>query len=274
MKYYYLDSEKKVKGPHSWAELKEMYDNGILNEETLAAAAGENGWKPLSDLLKENGDDCSTWNNSESVNSDLAPSGGLWWTFTTAIKKSFVYKGRASRKEFWGFFLFYYIFSLVIEYLSGLLVPAYVSSLFEHQMEQASAANDVDLAILALQGLCSEPMVILGTSIYWIYMILITFPFLSITVRRLHDTGRSAAPVIIGCIAHLAFVLSILYMCYTVVACTFDANSPHGFDQHLVAPIVLVAVSFLFLLVISVYLLVMMLLPGQCGTNKYGTERQ
>ena len=51
MKYYYLDSEKKVQGPVSETELRVMHESGRLSDETLAAAAGDSGWKPLFTLL-------------------------------------------------------------------------------------------------------------------------------------------------------------------------------------------------------------------------------
>ena len=66
------------------------------------------------------------------------------------------FNGRAQRKEYWMFVLFYVIFALV-------------AGLFD----------------LAISGLDSGLVI-------WIYMLTTMLPYIAVTVRRLHDTDKSA----------------------------------------------------------------------------------
>ena len=68
MKYYYLNEDKKPQGPYSEAELVAFKQSGMINEDTLAAAAGDSRWQRLEDLLnKETAEECSTWNKEEVI---------------------------------------------------------------------------------------------------------------------------------------------------------------------------------------------------------------
>ena len=79
--------------------------------------------------------------------------------FFAAVKKYAVFEGRARRKEFWYFVLFYIIFSLVlgiVDALAGTQVPT------------------IGIGLISI-----------------IYGIAMLVPSVSVSVRRLHDTGRS-----------------------------------------------------------------------------------
>lgn len=295
MKYYYLDSDKNVKGPVTEAELRILLASGQLNDETKAAAAGDNGWKSLSELLSKDADNCSTWNNSgckcpyceQTISGEIQDgkcphcnreivhqSRGLWNAFTTAVRKSFDYKGRSTRTEFWGFILFFYVFSLIIEYLTGFLVPSSVQAVYQSEMELARDTNDFSHAVGAFETLLSDPMVILTTAVYWLYLIVMTFPLLAVTVRRLHDTGRTALPVILGCASHIAFIVSFaLMMCdiYTYLIINEEQGMQNSSD--FVYWMIPALISTLFLMITSLYIFIMMLLPSQPGVNKYGPQK-
>ncbi|MEZ9567200.1 DUF805 domain-containing protein [Vibrio artabrorum] len=79
--------------------------------------------------------------------------------FIGAIRKYSVFKGRARRKEFWYFYLVSFVISLVLAFL-------------DHQL----GTYDPELGGGLLGG---------------IYGIFIFLPSLALTVRRIHDTGRS-----------------------------------------------------------------------------------
>lgn len=86
----------------------------------------------------------------------------------TCCIKYFVFEGRAGKSEFWWFFLFVNAGLIFFEVLTPLL---WVGAEFY----------------------------------YWLFYILILIPFLAVSARRLHDTGRSGwlqllALTIIGCI--------------------------------------------------------------------------
>lgn len=100
--------------------------------------------------------------------------------FVNAIKKSFDFKGRSRRREFW-------MFMLIASVLAGGLTI--IETLLELQLAQ-------DIGILST-----------------IFALTIAAPTVSVTIRRLHDTGRSGwwsllylVPVI-GWITLIAFTL-------------------------------------------------------------------
>lgn len=93
--------------------------------------------------------------------------------FTDAFKKFSDFSGRATRKEFWMFFLFNMIFTIVLTALE--VVPG----------------------VIVLQI---------------IYMLVLTVPYLSITARRLHDTGRSGWWQLISVIPFIGHIVLIVFL--------------------------------------------------------------
>jgi uncharacterized membrane protein YhaH (DUF805 family) len=82
----------------------------------------------------------------------------MYW-FIKCFKKYADFSGRARRKEFWMFFLFYFIFALVLSIIDGLLGWGFADGTF---------------------GI-----------LYMLFVLAALLPYLAVTVRRLHDTGRS-----------------------------------------------------------------------------------
>ncbi|SHO58376.1 DUF805 domain-containing protein [Vibrio quintilis] len=103
--------------------------------------------------------------------------------FIAAFKKYTVFSGRARRKEYWMFYLFMIIFMIVTGILDG-LIGSY--------------------------GLI--------TGIFCLALIL---PSLSVTVRRLHDTGRSGWWFFITLVP---LVGAIVFFVFTVQAGSFGEN--------------------------------------------------
>jgi len=95
-------------------------------------------------------------------------------------KKYFQFRGRASRKEFWMFFLINFIIVLLIGMIEG-----------------------------AITGQPKQ-----NSTLLTIYSLLLFFPYLAATVRRLHDTDKSAWWLllcflpIIGAIILLIFLIT------------------------------------------------------------------
>ncbi|MFF2302512.1 DUF805 domain-containing protein [Streptomyces sp. NPDC058128] len=94
--------------------------------------------------------------------------------YLEVLKKYLVFSGRARRKEHWMFFLF------------NILAVVIVAT--------------VDLAI--------------GTFplLYPIYFLAVLLPHLGVTVRRLHDTGRSGWSVLFGLIPVVGGIILIVFL--------------------------------------------------------------
>jgi uncharacterized membrane protein YhaH (DUF805 family) len=101
--------------------------------------------------------------------------------FVTALKNYAVFSGRSRRSEYWYFGLFYLIF-----YGAAAVVDVMIGS-----FERTSGIG-VCTAILALALL---------------------IPSISVTVRRLHDTGRSGWWILIGFIPLVGGIILLVFLC-------------------------------------------------------------
>lgn len=84
----------------------------------------------------------------------------MYW-FWLALTKYATFSGRSRRKEFWMFFLFFYLFGIAFTFAGFML----------------------DLAF-EFNGL-------LYLSIYGLFTLFMLIPSMALTVRRLHDIGKS-----------------------------------------------------------------------------------
>lgn len=96
------------------------------------------------------------------------------------LRQYAVFKGRARRKEYWFFFLFNLIASLVltvVDFMTGSLDP--------------------ELGMGLLSGL---------------YTLAVLIPSLAVTVRRLHDTDRTGWWLLIGLIPLVGAIVLLVFM--------------------------------------------------------------
>ena len=97
--------------------------------------------------------------------------------YLEVLKKYAVFRGRASRTEYWMFVLFNVIFAiaaLVIDNLSG----------------------------LATESVESGP-------VYSLYVLATLVPSLAVSARRLHDTGKSGWYLLLGLIPCVGIILLV-----------------------------------------------------------------
>ena len=94
------------------------------------------------------------------------------------LKKYFVFEGRARRKEYWMFTLFNFIISIVLAL--------------------------VDMVIFGGES----GVGILGS----LYSLAVLLPGLGVTVRRLHDTGRSGWWILIGLIPIIGWLIMLYFL--------------------------------------------------------------
>ena len=151
-------------------------------------------------------------------------------------KKSFVWRGRATRAEYWWPYLFNILVAFVFNLVFGII----------------SIVKDDEIFAIV-------PYVLLG--------IVMLFPNLAVTVRRFHDLGKSAllalAPIwILLGLSGLAFI-SIFYS---------YLGMPISSEMRTIMGILLVLAGF-SLPIVSIIWLVLLCLPGQKISNKYGDPR-
>ena len=104
--------------------------------------------------------------------------------YIDVLKKYAVFSGRAGRKEFWMFILF----NVIVEiFLWG------IEFIVAHTLERNIIAN----------------LVILIISL--IYTLGILTPSIAVTVRRLHDTGRSGWWVLIGLVPIIGTIVLVVF---------------------------------------------------------------
>jgi len=95
--------------------------------------------------------------------------------YSAVLKKYAVFNGRTSRKEFWMFILFNIIISLGIGIVEGIIGSP---------------------AILGI-----------------LYSLAILIPGIAVSIRRLHDTGKSGWLLLIGFIPIIGAIALIIFMC-------------------------------------------------------------
>src|SRR5919199_988886 len=100
--------------------------------------------------------------------------------YLEVLKKYAVFDGRARRKEYWMFFLINVVISVVLIAIDSLI------GTFSRQT-----------GVGLLQG---------------IYSLAVLIPSIAVTVRRLHDTGRTGWWILIGLIPFIGGIVLLIFM--------------------------------------------------------------
>ena len=267
MQYYYLNPDNTIQGPVSLTELRCLLDCGKINEMTKAAAAGDSRWCSVEELLQRYDDKSSTWNKTENSEMDATRSDevqvpqqgrGVWESFVDSLRHSFNYSGCASRLEFWSFILFYAIFDTALDFILPLFLPESKAILVT-----GNEFEDVRQVINAVLEYLSQPAAMTICIISWAFSIAMLIPFLSLCVRRLHDTNRSAAALVCSVTACVTCVASAFYLVYQSYFLTPDMCNGQGFPstEFIINFAVLIISGFLYLASL-IYMFVIALLPS------------
>ncbi|GAB7023266.1 DUF805 domain-containing protein [Salidesulfovibrio brasiliensis] len=115
--------------------------------------------------------------------------------FIKVVKNFAVFKGRASRREYWMFILFFILFSLVLAFIDGLI-----------------GTFDPVSGFGLLSGL---------------FALLMLLPNIAVTVRRLHDTGRSG----LWALAFVIPILNLVLFIFMLLPSSYGDNK-YGPDPH------------------------------------------
>ena len=118
-------------------------------------------------------------------------------TFGQAISRFFkkygTFSGRASRSEFWWFFLFNFIVSGVLYGIAAIV--------------GASSAGVSDTGMY-MQG----PAFWLAAIPYWLWLLVTIVPWLALCWRRLHDTDKSGGFYFLGLIPFVGGIILLVLL--------------------------------------------------------------
>lgn len=96
-------------------------------------------------------------------------------------KKYFCFEGRARRREFWMFYLFNFLASMLVNFVAGVL---------------AGATGIAEFAYLGL-----------------IYTLAVILPGFGVFVRRMHDIGKSGWWWLIGLVPFVGGIILLVFWC-------------------------------------------------------------
>ncbi|MDE6342377.1 MAG: DUF805 domain-containing protein [Muribaculaceae bacterium] len=122
-------------------------------------------------------------------------------SFVDAIKRAFsnycVFTGRASRSEYWWFFLFTYIVGMIV---SG---PQMMQAF--KILSTAAAGGDITALQTTSFGFMGFLSNIVGLALF--------LPTLGLTFRRFHDAGHSGWNICWGFLPIIGPIILIIYLC-------------------------------------------------------------
>ena len=162
----------------------------------------------------------------------------------TCLKKSFVFKGRARRSEFWWWTLFSFIIGLVVSFVTD------------------EIPDDNLLLLLPFT---------LGVLVFCIYLGIANF---AVSTRRLHDIGRSGwwygATLIFGAVWVVWIVAKTISIVGGMDLDHIDVESDAFTLIVLKEMLGVIIIPYILYIVYSIVLLVWYCKDSQPGVNKYG----
>ena len=167
--------------------------------------------------------------------------------FIKCLNQYFDFKGRARRKEYWMFYLWVLIIEVVIYGLSLLLGGGIPGVGFDESVPPELMPRNVGMGMF-FSGLIT------------LYGLALFIPQLAVTVRRLHDTGKSGWLLLL--IYTLIMVGSALLFYYSFSAIE---NGPE-------TPMTLFWIGLSIIIAVTIWFIALMVKKGDIGRNKYGED--
>ena len=171
-------------------------------------------------------------------------------TFSDAIRtcfsKFFTFSGRASRPEYWFFFLFIVIWSAI----AGIIDWQFFTQVAVTETETSKSVTATS----------SGP-------VQTIVSLIVFFPHLAVAWRRMHDSGRS------GLFALLPLLLMGGAIAVLIFGIGLSDQFQHGGGLNILftrATLLIVIPTLLILMISPLLVLWWLTRPSQPGTNQYG----
>ena len=122
------------------------------------------------------------------------------------FKKFVNFRGQAQRREYWYFFLFTVLISLVLGVVDQLLFPAptVAADTLAAALESDPASLNFEMLNAALlESISATPISNFATVVY-------TLPLFAVTVRRMRDAGFGAWWLLLSWVPFFTFILTLL----------------------------------------------------------------
>ena len=161
----------------------------------------------------------------------------------SGYQKFFTRSGRASRSEYWYFLLFYLLLNIAVQ-----LLGTYVRT----------------------HGQSSTPSILLSivTMGFWLVALATVVPMLMVTVRRVHDIGRTGWWVGVSFINGLLLDGALGYVIFRTTIMHNTQNLQAGLPSGGMA--IVLGILGLIGIALGLTIFVFTLLPGSPGENRYG----
>lgn len=302
MKYFHLSPERTPKGPYSAEELRALRASGAIDDNTLAAAAGDADWRPYRELhLEPSGsadgpepppmkprelgacpfcgkqiEALATPAECPHCGKTLHPgTSNPWHIFVSCMRRYACFRGRASRTEFWSFYLFYFLINLVVETVWKMVIMGIYDIPYDLEDQMKAAEDIAEIKALLMPHL--EGCLVASTGEY-LFPLVMLLPFYGVLVRRLHDRGHSACSLILSFIGYGGIFCGLAGLGALFGPVLLQPGQTEGLlglvaEQHITAiyaAVSVVGIGLLLVAVTGIYMLVCCLLPSKEGANKYG----
>jgi len=175
----------------------------------------------------------------------------LWGYFIKCFKNYANFRGRARRKEFWGFTLFNVLIMVGVSVVGG-------------------ATGGVMAAVSGNANEAAKWGATLGGILYWIYALAQIVPNIAVYVRRMHDIGKSGW----NCLWFLVLAPiggTILLGLLGVDFYGVFYGSTHHYSYYATDEKLLIQLAFIFAVGVGpIYLFIRLCTQGNSKKNKYG----
>ena len=216
MSDWHYQHNGQTKGPVDDAQLQALADAGVVTQATPVWKTGYANWIPLSQSdftgIANVGVPVTTGAGGAALAGAAGAAAGeyvvdnqsMWGFFTRALTERYVrFTGRARRKEYWSYILFWMILFFVL-CVVGAAIDFAIGNL----------STDLDRHTMPI-----VMMILLGLA----YLATL-LPGLAVTVRRLHDIGFSGWLILIMLIPYVGGIALLVMM---FIPTSFGPNK-HG----------------------------------------------
>jgi len=135
----------------------------------------------------------------------------LWGYYVKALKNYVNFKGRARRKEYWGFYLFYIVIMVAISFVPG---DIDIEKFFGTTSSYNPIYRDLYLSTRDERfNPYRNNSVPKSSLIILLYSMALCIPSLAVLTRRLHDVGKSGWSMLLVLIPIVGWILLWVWVC-------------------------------------------------------------